>query len=139
MKTQTAKSYITTKNNWNGVALSHRIQNQIIRDYAHKNNLLVHLSHTEFSSGNHIVLKELSLNCHQQRYKHLIIFSLTTLPQARQENYELLRNFTKNDIFIHFALEEKIIKTSCEVEQIEELIYIHHHSKKILNRIGSHL
>ena len=116
---QKARGYIS-KLVYRGYRTPQHIQNQIIKIYCEK-MILISYSPGRVFFGTPTVSQ---LLCLDDNISHLILYSVFQLPLDRQHRLNLYRDAYRNNICLHFACENEVVKSFSDFENIELLIAI---------------
>ena len=113
-----------------GLMIPQKVQNLVIRDYAHRKKLFFKLSKVEYSfTKSYLMLKSL---VKEIKYLNgLIFYSLNLLPEKKIERISFLNQILKNKKQIHFALEEIVIKNKKELQKIEDIFFVKENSRNL--------
>ena len=134
MKNSIYKGYISSRA-IQGLKIPQRIQNLVIRTYVEKNNKKFSLSATEYVMENcfmvlNALLKEL------ENYEGLAFYSLHMLPAKKEERFRVYSECLVNEVQIHFALEELVIRTQKDIQLIEDIILVKELTQSPVNFAG---
>ena len=115
------RGYIFSKS-IDGNFIPQRVQNLVVKDYAIRKKLYFKLSATEYKTKKQLhlfsVLKKIKI------IEGMIFYSLFMLPVNSIDRNKIYKTFIDNKKELHFALEEMTIKTSNDVNAIEEIFLI---------------
>ena len=99
------------------------VQNIIIRDFCKKNSLDYQLSSSEYKmKGSFLILKDIVAN--MKKIDGIVAYSLLQLPSNYNERNKILTTIIKKKKFISFAVEQKTISNSKEINNINSILKI---------------
>lgn len=106
----------------NGNFIPQRVQNLVIKDYATRNKLFYKLSATEYKSKKQIHLISVLKKINQ--IDGMIFYSIFMLPKETIMRKKIYKKFILKNKYLHFALEELVIKNENDIKIIEEIFLI---------------
>ena len=99
------------------------VQNIIIRDFCKKNSLDYQLSSSEYKmKGSFLILKDIVAN--MKKIDGIVAYSLLQLPSNYNERNKILTTIIKKKKFISFAVEQKTISNSKEINNVNSILKI---------------
>ena len=98
-----ARGYIAS-GEFNGNRIPQHIQNQIVRSYCDAQNLKFVLSRAEYWING-------STDCQlwaalKEGFKHIVFYSIWQLPESKNARKKIYQYCMKNEITLHFAVEQ---------------------------------
>jgi sporadic carbohydrate cluster protein (TIGR04323 family) len=107
----------------NGNTIPQSLQNLKIRDYALSKNVDFKLSITEYRMKKTYYALN-SLKKEINKLEGVIFFSIYQLPDEKLKRSKFLNYFIKKKKKLFFALEDVVVKTIKEIEEIELIYFI---------------
>jgi len=120
MKKKGWRGYIFSRE-INGQMIPQRVQNLVLRSYAQKNGLLYLLSATEYHMHGSFMMLE-SLYEALPGLEGLLFYSLSMLPEKREDRLRLYQKARKAGCGIRFALEELSLTTPEDASLVEDVL-----------------
>lgn len=120
MKNNIYKGYIASRN-IHELQIPQRIQNMVIRNYAEKRGKVFSLSATEYIMENcFMMLKALVKDCRE--FEAITFYSMFMLPSKASERLEIYNACLDAGTEIHFAFEELAIRSTDDIQLIEDTL-----------------
>jgi sporadic carbohydrate cluster protein (TIGR04323 family) len=95
------------------------LQRLMIKEHCSRFNLLPSFEHNEITTLQHMPMLDYILSTEESIL--LLMFSIYSLPEDKEQRASFLMNALKQKIEIHFSNEGIILKDSSTVEHIEDL------------------
>lgn len=105
----------------NGQLIPQRVQNLVLRNYAEKNGLRYLLSATEYHMPDSYMMLE-SLYAALPGLEGLLFYSLSMLPDSREQRLRLYAQAAKFKCGLRFALEELTVLEPADAALIEDIL-----------------
>jgi len=121
------RGYIFSRS-FNGERLPQSVQNLVIREFCNKNNFIFLLSKAEYTMENSYSILKYSLE-ELKKISGMIFYSIMMLPNDKKLRNFIYQRFIKLNKNLYFALENKKISSSKDINNIEEILMI----KRTLN------
>ena len=120
MKNNIYKGYISSRS-INDHPMPQRIQNMVIRNYTEKKGKIFSLSATEYIMDNCFMMLNALAN-EAAHYEAIALFSMYLLPTKKEDRFDIYHAFLTANTEIHFAFEELTIKTTDDIQLIEDIL-----------------
>jgi sporadic carbohydrate cluster protein (TIGR04323 family) len=108
----------------NGMRIPQRIQNMVVRNYAHARGMTFLLSATEYGMDRCLMMLQSVLEEELDRLDGIIFFSLYMLPAGAADRRRIYERVLGRGRELHFALEELAIRDWGDVPQIEDILLV---------------
>ena len=119
MKTKRVRGYISARE-IDGVIISHKVQNLVIREFCKNNNYLFLLSSVEYKMKNSFIILDEVLN-ELSSLDGVVMYSMFQAPMNNGKRKKIFEFILKKSKFICFALENIIIKNLNDLTKFEEV------------------
>lgn len=119
MSTRSYRGYIFSRP-IDGAVIPQRVQNLVIRDYAHRRELQCHLSATEYAMENCTMILKGVIEEFDD-LAGIIFYSVWQLPEERESRQALYRQCLQSKKQLHFALEQMVLVSEQDALMLEAL------------------
>lgn len=113
------RGYVTHRE-FGGYMIPVPTQNLVLRDYCARNNLLFKLSVNEFFfPGSYVQLENILVSL--PTLEGIVMCSMFMLPKTAKEREKIYNRVIETNTQLHLVLENRVIKSSDDVQALEEV------------------
>jgi sporadic carbohydrate cluster protein (TIGR04323 family) len=117
------RGYVTSRP-FGGLHIPVPVQALVLRDYCVRNGFLYKLHANENVFPNSYMVLEGMIN-ELDRYEGLLAASMFMMPKRAERRRAIYQAILAQGASLHFVLEDVVIRTSSDVEPVEEILLIH--------------
>ena len=123
------RGYVTSRE-FGGYCIPVPIQSLVLRDYCQRHNLIYVLPANEnIFPHSYMVLESIVHDV--SAYEGVVMCSMHMLPRRASRRRSVYNSIIEQGAELHLVLEERIIKSSDDINMLEELLAFYHLAKQV--------